>query len=180
MNKAIIPLLTGLAIPGFFIPQAEAETVQSAGIMQFQGQVVNAPCTVDLRSQHQVVVMGQVRDADLRSPGGWAGNTPFQIRLEDCDTSVRNTVSTAFSGTPDSDDPQVFQTGAGRYPAQNVGLGIFDAKGNLLVPDSAPLSFSALNDGTTILNFSAKYRATGVEVIPGDASATVNFSVLYQ
>lgn len=180
MNKGIFRLLTVLAASGLFTLQAHAELSQPAGNMHFLGEVVNAPCVIDLRSQHQVVVMGQVRDAELSSPGEWAGNTAFQIRLEDCDTSVRDTASAAFSGTPDSNDPQVFQTGDGPYPAKEVGLGIFDAKGNLLIPNSAPLSFEALNDGTTILHYSAKYRATGTQVTPGDASAAVNFSVLYQ
>lgn len=180
MNKGIFRLLTVLVASGWLLPQVHAEVRQSAGNMHFLGEVVNAPCVVDLRSQHQVVVMGQVRDADLSSPGEWAGTTVFQIRLEDCDNSVRQTASAAFSGTPDNNDPEVFQTGAGRSPAKEVGLGIFDAKGNLLIPNSAPLSFDTLNDGTTILHYSAKYRATGTEVIPGDASAAVNFSILYQ
>lgn len=179
-NKNRFWLLTTLVVQGICIPQGDAELVQSAGNMQFTGELVNAPCVVDLRSQHQVVVMGQIKETDLRSPGEWSGTTTFQIRLEDCDTSVRTTASAAFSGTPDINDPTVFQTGSGRYPAQKVGLGIFDVKGNQLVPNSSPLSFQTLNDGVTILHYSAKYRATGVNVVPGDASAAVNFAVLYQ
>lgn len=180
ISRKIFRLLTVLLVPGLLTQQGRADTTESVANMQFLGEVVNAPCVVDLRSQHQVVVMGQVRDADLRSPGEWTGTTAFQIRLEDCDTSVRNTASAAFSGTPDHNDPQVFKTGSGRNPAKEVGLGIFDVKGNLLIPNSAPLSFEALDDGTSVLHYSAKYRATGTQVIPGDASAAINFAVIYQ
>jgi len=151
-----------------------------ASNIQFFGQLVNAPCVVEMRSSNQVVVMGQVTDDELQVPGSWGDPTAFQIRLEDCDTSIRQTASVAFTGSPDNSDPQVFKTGYGRTPAKDVGLGIFDGKGNLLVPNSTPLSFEALNEGETVLRYTAKYRSTGQDVTPGDASVLVNFYVLYQ
>lgn len=158
---------------------AEPLTV-SAGEMHFYGELVNAPCAVDLISEHQLVVMGQIRDDALATPGEWANPTAFQIRLEDCDTTVRSTASVVFKGTPDANDPQVFSVGYGNEAAQHVGLGIFDAKGTQQVPNGMPVNWFDLNDGQTILHYTAKYRSTGTNVTPGDASASVDFSVLYQ
>jgi fimbrial protein len=180
MTKEIFHRLTVLALMACIAPSVHAELRQSAGNVHFYGELVNAPCAVELRSQHQVVVMGQIRDVELNAPGVWAGTTAFQIRLEDCDTSVRTSASAAFSGVPDANDPSVFQIGSGRYPVKDVGLGIFDDKGVQVTPNTMPLTFDTLNDGVTVLHYTAKYRATGTEVIPGDASAAINFSVIYE
>jgi fimbrial protein len=159
---------------------AAESIVVSSGDIQFYGELVNAPCAVDLISEHQLVSMGQIKDDALVTPGEWANPTAFQIRLEDCDTTVRSTAGIVFAGAPDGNDPTVFTTGYGVDAAKHVGLGIFDAKGSQLVPNGMPVNWMALNDGQTVLHYTAKYRSTGNDVTPGDASASVDFSVFYQ
>jgi fimbrial protein len=61
-----------------------------------------------------------------------------------------------------------------------MGIGIFDSNGNLVIPNSAPLSQYLILDGESVLYFTAKYRSVSEKVVAGDASAAVNFSVIYQ
>lgn len=150
------------------------------GDVHFYGQVVNAACSVTADTANQVVQMGQVRSSDFKNLGSWVDPVPFQIKLEDCNTNISKTVGVFFNGQSDSKDPQVFQTGSGASASKGVGLGIFDANGNLLVPGTAPPWFSALQEGNTTLSYMAKYRSTDRMVKAGDASTQVWFNVVYQ
>lgn len=150
------------------------------GDVSFNGGVVSAACSVRSDSQNQVVQMGQVRSNQFSELGAWADPTPFRIYLEDCDTNISQTAGVLFTGISDGKDPTVFKTGFGANASHGIGLGIFDAKGILVVPNSKPLWSIPLNDGETIINYTAKYRATDRKVTSGDASTQVWFSILYQ
>ena len=108
------------------------------GSVHFQGQVVNTGCSVSAESQDQIVRMGQIRNNEFAATGDWAAPTAFQITLEDCDTSVSQRAGVLFSGESDAKDPQIFRAGYGAGAAQGIGVGIFDATGHLLIPDTAP------------------------------------------
>lgn len=150
------------------------------GDVHFYGQVVNAACSVTADTANQIVQMGQVRSSDFKNLGDWIDPVSFQIKLEDCNTNVSQTAGVIFNGQTDGKDPQVFQTGAGASASKGVGLGIFDADGNLLVPDTAPPWFAPLQEGNTTLSYMAKYRSTDRMVKAGDASTQVWFNVVYQ
>lgn len=150
------------------------------GDVHFYGQVVNAACSVTADTANQVVQMSQVRSSDFKTLGSWVDPVPFQIKLEDCNTNISNTVGVFFTGQSDGKDPQVFQTGSGASASKGVGLGIFDAKGNLLVPGTTPPWFAPLQEGNTTLSYMAKYRSTDRMVKAGDASTQVWFNVVYQ
>ncbi|QFH71693.1 fimbrial protein [Enterobacter sp. E76] len=150
------------------------------GDVRFYGQVVNAACSVAVDSRDQIVDMGQVRSNRFRTLGEWQDPHPFHIRLEDCSTNVSQSVGVMFSGEADGKDPLVFQTGYGAGAATGVGIGISDATGQLLMPNIAPIRFSPIQEGETVLHYIARYRATSRTVSAGDASAQVWFSLFYQ
>lgn len=150
------------------------------GDVHFLGQVVNAACVVSADSQNMTVLMGQVRSAMFHGMGDWSQPVPFQLKLEDCDTAVSHNAGVLFTGVSDGKDPQVFEAGYGASAAQGVGLGIFDGAGNLVIPNTRPPWLAPLQEGETILNYSAKYRATDRQILPGEANAQVWFSVVYQ
>ena len=152
----------------------------NSGDVHFRGQVVNAACVVSAGSQYQTVLMRQVRSAQFQGVGDWSPAVDFQIRLEDCETTVSQQAGVMFTGTTDGKDPQIFQVGNGASAAQGVGIGIFDAAGNLVIPNTSPSWLTPLQDGKTILNYSAKYRATDQQVFAGNANAEVWFNVVYQ
>lgn len=162
-----------------FAGTSSADTV-NGGDMHFYGAVVNAPCAVEAQSLHQSVTMDQVRAANFPSRGSWAAPKTFWIKLDNCSNALFQFVTVAFTGEVDERDPQVFKAGFGADSAKGMGIGIFDSKDNLIVPNSAPLSQYPVLDGKSVLYFTAKYRSVADNVIAGDAGAVVNFSVIYQ
>lgn len=160
-------------------PAMASHTI-SGGNIHFYGAAVNASCAIDARSLHQSVMMDQVKTAAFRNVGAWGAPTDFSIALENCNKNISQFASIAFTGSTDPHDPQVFQAGFGADAAKGIGIGIFDDKGNVIIPDTAPITQSAINDGETTLLFTAKYRSVSPTVSAGDASAAINFSVIYQ
>jgi len=150
------------------------------GDVHFAGQVVDAACSVSADSRDQTVEMGQIRNTEFTSLGDWEDPVPFQIKLEDCATTVSHSVGVLFTGVSDDKDPQVFNVGWGAGAARGVGIGIFDAAGNLLTPDTAPVWYAPLQDGENILSYTARYRATDRVVHAGSADTQVWFNVVYQ
>lgn len=150
------------------------------GQVNYKGAVVSAPCSVSVDSQNQQITMGQVRAEEFKGLGSWSQAQAFTIKLENCDSALAPTASALFKGVTDGKDPQVFAAGYGQGGAKGVGLGIFDSQGNLIVPNSAPITFSSLISGSNTLSFSAKYRATDTTVLAGSANTTVSFEMVYQ
>lgn len=163
-----------------YFASAKSSVNFSGGDMRFYGSVVNAPCSIEAQSLHQSVMMDQVRAADFPSRGSWSEPKTFWIKLDNCNNELFHLASVAFTGSVDTNDPQVFKAGFGADSAKGMGIGIFDSKEELIIPDSAPLSLYPLLDGKSVLYFTAKYRSVSEKVVAGDASAAVNFSVIYQ
>lgn len=150
------------------------------GDVHFAGQVMDAACSVSVDSSNQTVQMGQIRSNEFKSLGDWEDPESFQIKLEDCSTTVSQSVGVLFTGISDGKDSQVFKAGWGAGAAQGVGIGIFDADDNLLPPNTAPLWYAPLQDGENVLSYIARYRATDRIVHPGTADTQVWFNVVYQ
>ncbi|MGL4726511.1 MAG: fimbrial protein [Scandinavium sp.] len=159
---------------------ANKEVWIAGGRLNFHGGVADAACAVDAASANQTVQMGQVRKEAFHSIGDWQTPTDFQIKLEDCSTSVSKNAAVMFTGLTDGKDPQVFQVSATTNAAQGIGIGIFDSTGSLVVPNSTPLRSTRLLDGETVLHYSAKYRSTDLVVKPGIVQTEVWFNILYQ
>ncbi|MCU6278858.1 fimbrial protein [Enterobacter quasiroggenkampii] len=152
----------------------------SSGDLHFYGSVVNAPCSIEAQSLHQSVIMDQVRTADFPARGTWAAPQTFWIKLDNCSGALFQFASVAFTGSVDANDPQVFKVGYGADSAEGVGIGIFDSKGNLIIPYTAPLSQYPIIGEAPVLYFTARYRSISDKVVAGDASSVLNFSVSYQ
>jgi len=167
--------------PLFSFPANASEANNlTGGDMHFYGSVVNAPCAIEAQSLHQSVTMDQVLTTSFPSRGSWAAPKTFWIKLDDCSKAQIQFATVAFTGLTDSNDPQVFKAGFGADSAKGVGIGVFDNKGDLIVPNTEPVSKYPLLEGKSILYFTAKYRSVSEKVVAGDASAAVNFSVIYQ
>ncbi|PJG59485.1 type 1 fimbrial major subunit FimA [Aeromonas cavernicola] len=154
--------------------------VVNGGTVKFEGEVVNAACAVDAGSSNQTVQLGQVRSARLATSGSTSSAVGFNIQLNDCDSTVADQASVAFSGTTVNANANVLalQSSAAGV-ANNVGVQILDRTGTPLALNGA--SFSApttLNNGTNVLPFQARYYATGAATA-GTANAEATFSVQY-
>ncbi|AIC22578.1 hypothetical protein EY04_27820 [Pseudomonas chlororaphis] len=182
MNKKTLALCAiTLAAP---LGMANAATVVPGGTIQFKGTVVNAACAVDATSTALTVIMGQVRVAALDKGLGTqsSARTPFDIILDDCDTSISGNASVSFTGVTAQGQPTMAVAGIGGNASSGVGLQIFDATGQAIVLDGAAESVStALNPGQNTLKFQAGHVSLSPQggILPGDASANIDFKVRY-
>ncbi|MEZ6876811.1 fimbrial protein [Enterobacter sp. KBR-315C3_2022] len=158
---------------------AETHVTVKGGDVEFRGAVVNAACVVDVGSEDLTVQMGEIRTDEFHGLGSWTDPQAFTLELKDCDSTVSQDVGVTFRGQTDKKDPGVLAVIDGAQSAQGVGLGLFDSQGNQIIPNERPLTFTPIQDGTTSLHFTARYRATSNEVIAGDANTETWFTLTY-
>jgi len=109
---------------------------------------------------------------------------PFQIKLEDCDTSVVTTAAVAFSGRADATDPTLLAvdqdlSSSNSGTATNIGIQILDNSSAVVKLDGSTFTDkTTLINGENILKFAAQYKSTGVATA-GDANADANFIMQY-
>lgn len=180
MKKLAIVILSALSLTS--TAALAATTTVNGGTVHFKGEVVNAACAVDAGSMDQTVMLGQVRSAKLAASGDTSSAVGFNIQLNDCDTSVATKAAVAFAGTSiNNANPDVLalqSSAAGS--ATNVGVQILDRTGTPLKLDGADFSTAtALNDGTNVIPFQARYFATAAATA-GTANADATFKVQYE
>lgn len=156
-----------------------AATTVTGGTVNFEGTVVDAACAVSADSVDQTVQMGQVRTAALADAGATASSVPFNITLEDCDTTVSSSAAVTFSGVASADDTTVLAAGQGSGAAQNVAIKIYDNSGSAVNLGELS-SATTLIDGTNSLPFVAKYFTPVGNATAGDASAQATFTMTYE
>lgn len=185
LNKhRVIKSVVGLALLSAGSMATAATTTIPGGTVHFTGQIVNAACAVSAGSSDQTVNLGQYRTANFKAVGDRSGAVPFKIQLLDCDTSVSETASVAFSGTAESTDTTVLSvsniSGGTSGSASGVGIEIGDDNGKVLSPNGSVYSTAKnLVDGVNELNFTARYKATVATVTPGQADADATFTMQY-
>lgn len=156
----------------------DTNTAVSGGSVNFIGQVVDAACSVSADSINQTVQLSQVRAAKLTTAGMVANQKEnFTIKLEDCDTSVKQNAAVIFNGQQDANLAGTLANTAGAGSATNVALQLYGPDGQVLnVGDTS--SSVALNNGENVIPLSVDYIATG-EATAGNVSATATFSMVY-
>lgn len=183
-KQRLTHILLGTALLSVGTLASAATTTVMGGTVHFTGQIVNAACAVSAASTNQTVNMGQYRTAFFTGVGVRSNAVPFTINLEDCDTSVSTTASTAFSGSADATDPTVLTTsnisGGAGGAAAGVGIEIADSLGKVLTPNGTVFSTpQKLIDGANVLSFTARYKSTKASVTPGEADANATFTMQY-
>ncbi|MEQ4625805.1 type 1 fimbrial major subunit FimA [Providencia manganoxydans] len=182
-KKIIAKSVVGVALISIGA-MASAATIVPGGTVHFKGQIVNAACAVSADSTDQTVEMGQYRTAFFTAVGVRSNAVPFQIKLEDCDTTVSTTASTSFSGNASQHDNTVLSVsnigGGTAGAASGVGIEISDHLGVVMKPDGSVFSTEQkLNDGANVLHFTARYKSTSANVTPGAADADATFTMQY-
>ncbi len=151
------------------------------GRIQFNGEIVDAPCSVSPNAANLVVPLGKVSRASMDGAAG-KHSTPaqFEIQLTDCSASAKG-ASVTFSGTPDSigtDLLAISNSGGLSASATGVAVEIRDAEhAKIALGSASPKYF--LGVGSNNLRFEAAYVSTGASVTPGPANATAQFTVNY-
>jgi major type 1 subunit fimbrin (pilin) len=178
LAMTIAALMAGAVAPAAlaFGPSASGTTV-SGGTINFEGQVVDAACSVSADSVNQTVTLGQVRTAKLSKSGDASGQkTAFNINLEDCDTTVSTNAAVTFTGQQDSATAGALANSGGT--ATNVALQLYGPDGKSLSIGTESASVTLL-DGDNALPFSVDYIASGGAATAGSVSTTATFSLHY-
>lgn len=152
------------------------------GNIQFNGEIVDSPCSISPGATNLVVPLGKVSRASLEGAAGKL-STPaqFQIQLTDCSAAAKG-ASITFSGVPDTvqKDALALANSGGLEPnATGVAVQVRDANRAKIALGSESANY-VLGQGSNNLRFEASYVSTGNTVTPGPANATAQFTVNYK
>lgn len=188
MNKIILAMGAAMVL---FTGAAHADgddsnttpVVVTGGTIHFKGDLVAAPCAVSTDSSDQIVKLGEYTTHHFNASGIKGTKKPFQIKLEDCDTTTYTTAKVQFQGTADSSNAQLLAVDSGlsgdqAATATNVGIQILDSASKVITPNGDFSTANTLNDGENILKFAAQYVSTGVATA-GQANADATFIMQY-
>lgn len=151
----------------------------AGGTINFEGQVVDAACSVSADSLNQTITLDQVKASKLATAGQSAGQqTSFNIVLEDCESTVSQNAAVTFNGQADATTATALANTAGAGGATNVALQLYGPDGQALDLGTSS-STVTLNDGQTSIPFSVDYIATGAAATAGSVQATATFSLNY-
>jgi major type 1 subunit fimbrin (pilin) len=173
LSTALLATL-GLA----FVPGAQAVD----GTITFNGAVTDLTCTVTVNgTSGSTVTLPTVSQSALAGAGAVAGQTPFNIALSGCSTSMTK-AATYFEAGPDvTADGRLVNT-AGVAKADNVEVELaYSDDSQVVVGQAAPTSgpgVATVSAGAATLNYYARYYATDVAG-SGAVSSTVQFSMIY-
>jgi len=169
-------------------PASGAGTTINGGTVHFKGTLVAAPCTVSDDSSDQTVKLGEYTTHHFAKKGALGVVKPFEIKLEDCDTSTARTAAVAFSGTADATDPTLLAVNpdgstSGSATATGVAIKIMDNASKIVKLDGTSFTDKTpIQDGdnTPALKFTAQYVGVSDSATAGDANADVSFIMQYQ
>lgn len=159
---------------------SNAATIINGGKVYFKGEIVNAACAVDSESINQTVPMGQVKATIFKAAGDTSDAQNFSIRLNNCDTSVSKNAAFSFLGTTTGDAEILSISGTTAGGARNVGISIYDVKGEKIKVDGSAFGAKiALIEGNNVIPLKARYVATAANVTAGQADAVASFNIQY-
>lgn len=152
----------------------------TAGIVNFNGEILDTACTVDVGSQNQTVDLGRYNRSEFVNAGDVTAAKKFSIVLKNCPASV-SSAFVRFDGTPDSYNSDLLAIDS-TVPGAATGVAI-----HLMTADKAHLPLHGSNGysyllSSTIdntLDFYAQYKSTTTGVTAGPANSVANFSVVY-
>ncbi|WP_105665499.1 fimbrial protein [Cronobacter dublinensis] len=143
--------------PGALLTLALSGSVSAAeDNVHFSGALVSEPCTLPDTDTDIHLDFGSVINKYLYQYKR-TKSQPFSIHLEDCDTTIMNTVSIMFQGTGDSEltDMLALETTS---TAKGVAVGLEFEDGSLLSLNKAS-PFRHINTGDNTLTFNAFVQA---------------------
>ncbi|HHQ6577285.1 TPA: fimbrial protein [Serratia fonticola] len=162
-------------VVAFGISSAANAANQGSGTVKFEGSIIDAPCSISADTMNQTVSLGQISKVALAN-GGQSTPVSFDITLENCDISTKQSVQTTFNGAASANNADLLGIAG---TAQGAGVAI--SQGGMPVKLNTPTSAQNLNDGTNTLQFAAYLKgetATAV-ITPGDFYAVANFALAY-
>ncbi|KFN18164.1 fimbrial protein [Aeromonas bestiarum] len=181
-NKILVAMGVGSIL---LCGSAVAAGNTGSGQVTFNGEIINAPCSVAPESVDQVVEMGQISTKELVN-GGESNSKPFSIKLLNCEISEKeDAVKVTFSGIKDTVDDSLLVIGGGNGTGQAAGAGIkMTAPGGAPIVLGTPTAAFALTNGDNELPFSAVLKGyadqTANPLQAGAFTAVTNFTLSYE
>ncbi|MEG5668226.1 fimbrial protein [Enterobacter roggenkampii] len=177
MNMKKIVLAVAMA-SGMAMGAAHAASPdQGHGTVTFTGSIIDAPCSISPDTIDQTVNLGEISSVALKD-GGTSQPRPFDIKLEQCDTTTLKTVQTTFTGAPSAGNPDLLGiTGT----AKGASIAITNGYGQVVTLGS-PTPAQTLQDGNNTLEFSAYLQGDGASatIVPGSFQSVADFTLSYQ
>jgi major type 1 subunit fimbrin (pilin) len=120
----------------------------AAGTVNFNGNILDSACDVDVASQNQVVVLGDYYKTEFPATGSRTAATKFDIVLKNCPVTVTN-AKVRFDGTPDVTNSSLLAIDTSVAGAA-TGVAI-----NLMTADKSDLPLHGSNSYTYALSSTA-------------------------
>lgn len=152
----------------------------AAGTVNFNGEILDAACTVDVGSQNQTVELGRYNKSEFTNAGDKTAETKFSIVLKDCPATVTS-AAVRFDGTPDAADSTLLAIDSSvAGAATGVAINLMTAdKADLPLHGTNGYSYTLTDAADNTLDFYAQYESTVASVTAGPANSVANFSVVY-
>ena len=176
MAKIKFERLAGLAFAGMLSQAA----VAADGMINFNGQIVDTPCSISPASQNMTVPLGNVRRDLFTAVGVKATPARFNIDLN-CGASAKGATVT-FNGVPDANVIDDLRVGVGEVAgaaATGIAIELGDSAGTKIGLGSESGQYT-LVQGDNPLKFQAVYVQTLPAVTVGTANAVSQFTVNYK
>jgi major type 1 subunit fimbrin (pilin) len=163
-------------LAGALLALAVSTSAQAVdGTVNFNGKIVNVPCTISTEGKNIQVNMQDVSTGAVLD--GSSPKTPFSIKLTNCSDAMKKRVTVTFSGTQVANGLLALKNDAG--VAQNVAIQLYQ--------DNKPLSLGTasssldLKKGDFEIPFAAQYVSYGGSLpVAGSANAIGQFTMTYQ
>lgn len=149
------------------------------GRVYITGAITDNTCTLTPDSENITVNMGNVSNRQFYQPGAGGAYQPFSINLENCGSTASG-VTVSFSGTADSQNPDLLAIAAGAGNASGVGIALYNNDKSPVSLDGNSRMQPLIGGQTSVhLNFYARYVADGSAVVAGEADASATFILTY-
>ncbi|EJN05006.1 fimbrial protein [Herbaspirillum sp. YR522] len=148
------------------------------GTINFTGSVVASTCTYGASGKSQTVALPRVSASALSAANTTAGDTAFDVQLENCGSTSKDVAIRLEGGAFDAATGNLKNT-ATTGAATNVMVQVADRNTNTAIraPGNTAVVQST-TDGKATIPLLAKYVATG-PATAGSVTSAVNFSIVY-
>lgn len=186
-RKAVALALTSLICSSSALADnaPTAPVTVSGGTVKFIGSIINAPCALNHPTGGQIVDLQQFRVSDLnKAVGDVTPARDFDLKLTDCSVETYKKARVNFNGVSVTGKNTILALDgdiAGAKSASGVGIQIL-SNGKPVAVDGTSTPAAAdtvLRPGNTNMRFQAQYISTSVDVKPGAANASAEFTITY-
>ncbi len=152
---------------------------QGTGVINFEGEIIDAPCTLLPGSAKQTIDMGQVSNKALAEGKIASTLYPINIELVDCSTKTLKEVAVTFDGSADPANTELIAINGS---AKGAGIRLTNLANELVVLGQAQ-PFMKLKEGNgNIMRFNAQLQGltAATDIVPGSFTAISTFALEYK